>query len=363
MTDGWGSGFACKWAAVALGLASWLGALPATGQDRPAAGPNEAAAVVGYEFSFPAMGTKVQLRAFHHDRVVVEAAFEAAQRRVEALEQILSDYRPESETRTLTARAYPEPATVSPELFAVLETSQAWYRRTDGAFDASLGALTKLWRKHRRAGRVPSGAEIEAALERCGWEHVELLDAPPRVRLRREGIEFDFGGIGKGFVLDQVFELLQQRGLTRVLVDISGNMRCGQPPPGRAAWRIGIAPLKPGQPPLRLIHLVDRAIATSGDLWQYVEVDGRRYSHILSPQTGRGVLGPIAATVIAERATDADALATAACVLGFERAAELSHRHGLPLLVAEIEDGVPRVRTAGGFPEPLEPASIDAASK
>src|SRR5690606_6896446 len=115
---------------------------------------------------------------------------------------------------------------------------------------------------------------IKSALTMTGWQHVRLERAARTVALDREGIQLDFGAIGKGYIVDRVFEDLVNRGITSCLVNISGNMRVGQAPPQRAGWRIGISPLEQGGEPLRQITVVDTAIATSGDLWQYMVIDG-----------------------------------------------------------------------------------------
>ncbi len=278
-----------------------------------------AAEVVGYEASFPALGTVVHLKAFHSDRMLVEQAFEAAEAEVKRLEAILSDYDSESETRLLTTKAVGQAVAVSDDLWRVLEASDRWHRQSEGAFDASLGALTRLWRQSRRGGKVPDAEQIQQALEHTGWQHVHLSPDGRTIQLDREGIYLDFGAIGKGYIVDRVFDLLVSQGVECGLVNISGNMRCGTPPPGREGWRIAIAPLEKDGQPLREIVVGRCSIATSGDLWQFLMMDGVRRSHILDPKTGMGVPGPLSATIIAPLAADADAAATAACILGAER--------------------------------------------
>lgn len=210
---------------------------------------------------------------------------------------------------------------------------------SDGAFDASLGQLTQLWRKYRQAKRIPTDDEIARALVRTGWRQVQLDFDRRRVKFSCTELRLDFGAIGKGFIVDQAFELLQTHGLDSSLVNVSGNMRVGAAPPGRLGWRIEIAPLERGGQPLRRITLENAAIATSGDLWQFVIVDSIRRSHILDPQTGLGVAGPVCATVISPSATDADALATTACILGFERAQAIASQiDDTELLVARKID-------------------------
>ncbi len=305
----------------------------------------------GYELVYPALGTRVVLRAYHHDRQLVARAFQAAQERTSQLNQILTDYDADSETRQLTDSAVDRAQTVSTDLWAVLAASDRWYRHSAGAFDSSLGSVTRLWRKYRRVRRPPPAELIQTRLQHSGWSHVHLDDKNQTVRFDIDGLGLDFGGIGKGYIVDQVFQVLQDHQLSCCLVNISGNMRLGFAPPDQAGWRIQISKLAQDGQPLRIIEVAETAIATSGDLWQFMMLDGRRRSHILDPRSGIGVLGPVAATALAETATDADALATSACVMAPDKALRLADSLGLQLLIARRDDqNQIRLRTTSGFP-------------
>ena len=326
---------------------------------RPASKP--LAPIVGYESSFSAMGTQVQLKAFHHDRDVVARAFEKVEASVRELEAILTDYDPASETRQLSELASLRPTPVSQPLWEMLEACDRWHDLSHGAFDASLGELTQLWRKYRRSSRLPSLDQISTARTLTGWQHVQLNRSEHSVRFDSPKLRLDFGAIGKGYIVDQAFEVLCAADLPCSLINISGNMRAGAAPPERIGWRIEIAPLEPGRPPLRQVQIVNQSIATSGDLWQFALIDGVRHSHILDPQTGMGVVGPRCATVIAPTATDADALATTACIVGFEAAAEIAQQlTQIELLCADrIDEDAVRsdaavdVQTTDGFPSDM----------
>lgn len=308
----------------------------------------------GYEVQFPALGTLVNFKAFHEDVVVVERAFEKAQAEVIRLGQILTDYDPESETRKLTLLAQSQPVRVSRELWDVLLASDRWNVRTQGAFDSSLGALTQLWRKYRRVHKEPDTSEIQRVLEDCGWANVQLHRSAQSVQFSRPGLRLDFGAIGKGYIVDHAFRVLNENGIDCCLVNISGNMRCGTPPPGRVGWNVEVAPLEKDGEAIRRIRIRECAIATSGDLWQFSIVAGRRRSHVLDPETGLGVLGPVSATVIASSATDADAFATAACILPIERTQALADQYSMALLRAEVRGEKLQLVVTPGFPEAIE---------
>ena len=314
--------------------------------------------IIGYESSFFAMGTEVQLKAFHPDSDSVARAFEAVEACVRELEAILTDYDPASETRQLSELASLHAIPVSDPLWEMLEACDRWHKLSHGAFDASLGQLTQMWRKYRRSSRLPTPDQISAARALSGWQQVQLTPSTHSVRLDSPELRLDFGAIGKGYIVDQAFDVLCKADVSCSLINISGNMRAGAAPPHRTGWRIEIAPLQPGSPPLRQVLIANQSIATSGDLWQFVLVDGVRHGHILDPQTGLGVVGPRCATVIAPTATDADALATTACIVGFDAAAEIAQQLAqTELLCADRVDedavrssGPIQVQTTAGFP-------------
>lgn len=355
----------------------WLVACPRTASAQPQSDhPPQSAAEAesqGYAYQFPTMGTLFTLKAYSSDASQVERLFQQAEKRVNEIAAVLTNYEAESETRQLTTKAKGKHAVVSQDLWNVLTASDLWHARSQGTFDSSLGNLTALWRKSRQTGargpsRMPTEDQIQLALQNSGWNHVKLDPVAKSVCLSGAGVKLDFGAIGKGYAVDEAFKILTDGGLTCCLVNVSGNMRLGAPPPERAGWRIEIAPLEKDGQPLRRIEVAHCGVATSGDLWQYIMVDGQRRSHILDSRTGRGILGPIAATVIAPTATDADACATAACILGFE---QLQEQHqtlgGYAILLAgptaetaqaethTTASAEHRILTLGDFPPAIQP--------
>lgn len=278
----------------------------------------------GYEQQFPSMGTLMTFQAFSADKSQVDQAFEAAEKEVERLVNIMSDYDPESELSKINQLAGTGKwSPVSPELWEVLDASDRWNRLSEGTFDASLGALTRLWRKARRQKKIPTQMEIENALQSCGWKHVEFDRQHKSIRLLKPGMFLDLGAIAKGYIVDRAFEILRSRGLQCCMVNAGGNLRCGDPPPNRSGWRIEISSLQEGEPPLRRIYLKNAAISTSGDLWQFMLIDNKRRSHILDARTGWGIEGPVSVSVIAPTAQEADAASTSMCVLGRSRGLEV----------------------------------------
>ncbi len=308
-------------------------------------------ALEAYEVTFPAMGTMLAFQTFSDDQARVERVFKGARQEIERLVDILSDYSSESETVLLSQREkVGQWQSVSDDLWEVLLVCDRWHQLTDGAFDASVGQLSILWRKARKSKSVPSQAEIDAALRQCGWEHIELDREQKRIKLKLAGLRLDFGAMGKGYIIDKAYEYLARHGLPISLVRAGGDLRCGAAPPDREGWPIEIGRLSESEQPIRF-SLSNAAVSSSGDLYQYLEVDGVRRSHVLDPRTGIGVPGPRMVSVIAETSTQADVADTALCVLSDDKALELAQSLGkLKVRIVTIEATGPRVRTTTQFP-------------
>ena len=195
--------------------------------------------------------------------------------------------------------------------------------------------------------------EAQAAV---GYRYLEMNSQTHGVRLVRPNMRLDLGGIGMGFAADEALAVLKRRGITSAMIDASGDVVCSAAPPGERGWKIGIAPLAENGPPSRYVWLADGALTTSGDAFQYVEIDGVRYSHIVDPKTGRGLTTRSSVTVTARDCTTADSLATAVSVLGPERGLKLiSATPGTAALVVCVEDGTVKEYQSPGFK--AEPAA------
>jgi FAD:protein FMN transferase len=301
----------------------------------------------------PGMGSTFEIILYAPDEQTAQRGLAAAFARIEQLNGVFSDYDSQSEAGRLS-RASPmaEALPVSDDMFAVLDYSARLSRATDGAFDITVGPISRLWRRARRQKQLPAAERLQETLASVGYEHLELDAAGRKARLSASGMRLDFGGVAVGFAVDEALKILQRQGLTRVLVNGSGDMALGDPPPGETGWRIGVAPLEPDHPPSRLLRLAHCGVSTSGDAWQYVEIDGRRYSHIVDPQTGLGLTTRSSVTVIASDGMAADALATAVSVLDTERGLALIERTcGAACLIVRVEDEKPQTIESRGWKE------------
>ena len=260
------------------------------------------------------MGTRCRVVIYADSESEAASACGLAFDRIAVLEQVLSDYNPGSEASVLVGRTPGEWHAVSRDLAMALRRSQAVYLASGGHFDPTIGAATRLWRTSRRTGTLPSEVERVAALGTIGFHRLSIENDPDRVRFDAPGIVLDFGGIGKGLACDEAALVLRRSGIRSFLIDFGGDLLAGDPPPSHdEGWSVAV---RDGLGSERMITLRNRAVATSGDTEQFIEIDGRRFSHIVDPTTGLGVERRIAATVIADHGWTADALASAACVGG-----------------------------------------------
>jgi FAD:protein FMN transferase len=298
------------------------------------------AALTRYEFSEPHMGTTFRIVLYAADEATAKKAATAAFKRVAELNAIMSDYQPTSELMKLCDKAGGPPVEVSADLFEVLRRSEEFAKLTDGAFDISISPVVRLWRKARRNQGLPREDAIKKALALVDYRKIKLDAKSRTVQLTMIGMLLDLGGIAKGYAADAALAILRQHGITRALVAAGGDIAVGDAPPDARAWKVGIAPLKnPDAEPTHYLALTNAGVSTAGDSEQFLEIDGRRYSHIIDPKTGYGLLGRRSVTVIAPTATTSDGLDTGLCVLGIERGLKIveSHPDVAALFVFESE--------------------------
>ena len=278
-----------------------------------------------YEYSLPRMGTIFRVELYSADEAAASQAAEAAFARAEELEQIMSDYRDDSELMRLAREGASAPFPLSDDLYAVLAKSIRISDLSRGAFDVTVGPLVELWRKARTTGRFPYPSEIAKAKSLVDYRNIELDPARRTAFLKRSGMKLDLGAIGKGYAADQMLALLQSRGLRQAIVVAGGEVAVGAPPPGEAGWRVTLDTpnVGGGNPPCTLL-LHDVAVSTSGDSKQFMEVNGKRYSHVIDPSTGLALEGMASTTVIARDSATADALGTGLSVMPVHDAIQLA---------------------------------------
>ncbi len=302
----------------------------------PASQAQETNALARFEFSEPQMGVPFRLVFYATNAQAAAKAAHDAFGRVSELNAIMSDYETDSELNELSRTSgQGRPVHVSGDLWTVLEQAQQWAEKSDGAFDVTVGPVISLWRKARRVREMPDPKLLASALERVGYKKMRLNPADQTVELAVPGMKLDLGGIAKGFALDEELKVLAKHGIDRALATGGGDMAIGEPPPGKNGWRIEIAPLDiTNAPPKRFVSLRRVGLATSGDVFQRLEIGGKRYSHVVNPHTGIGLTDHSLVTIIATNCTTADGISKIVSVLGPAKGLQFIHQ--LPHVDAHI---------------------------
>jgi thiamine biosynthesis lipoprotein len=284
--------------------------------DEPDAPPGEFTLV---RYSRRAMATTFEVAIPANTHPEPFAAASAALDLIDELEDQMTVFRDQSEVSRLNATAAEKPVVVEEQLFELFTRCAGWTRETQGAFDIATGAITKAWGFFRREGKVPEPEERIAAMRRTGFRHVILIPETRSVKFRVPGLELNLGAVGKGYALDRAAELLRKEwGVRSALLHGGGSSvyAIGSPPGDPRGWPVRLRhPTDPGAS-LGTVHLRDGGLGTSAATFQYFEYKGRKLGHLLDPRTGWPAVGVASASVMAATAAEADAMSTAAFVLG-----------------------------------------------
>lgn len=272
------------------------------------------------------MGSPCEFHLYAQEVALAERAFAAARAEIERLEQKYSRYREDSiASRINRSAGDARGIEVDAETAALLDYAAQAYAQSDGLFDITSGVLRQVW--DFKSGRLPSQEKIDAVLQRIGWSRVQWR--APRLVLPLTGMELDFGGYVKEYTADAAVQCLRAQGITQGLVELGGDIGVIGPHPDGSPWRVGVRHPQAPQQAMAAVDLRDGAIASSGDYERYMEVDGRRYCHILNPKTGWPVNGLAAVSVMAPQCLIAGTATTIAMLKGTDGPAWLQEL-GLP---------------------------------
>ena len=275
------------------------------------------------------------------------AAARSALDEADDLEALLTIFRETSAVSHVNRRAALEHVTVGKTLLDLLTRSADFHAQTGGAFDVTSTPLSRCWGFLERDGRLPPDDEIAAARARVGMEHVRLDAVARTVHFAREGVELNFGAIGKGFALDRMGELLRGRGARRALLSAGHSSVLALGGKGRG-WPVDLRPTLASRCVGRL-WITNGAVGTSGAGEQFIEIDGRRYGHVIDPRTGRPAEGVLGASVITGDAATADALSTAFLIGGPGLAQRYCEAHPDVLVVLVLDEPGERTEVFGRY--------------
>jgi len=265
------------------------------------------------------MGVVVRIEAYVPAGVNPARAFRAAFDRVGGLARKLSSYRDDSELRQVERKAWRSRTQVSADFARVLAHAIDLARQSDGAFDPTLGRVTRLVRAEGWGAALSEPSALEGAWKLTGWRHVELDSESRTVFFRRRGLQVDLGGIAKGFVADETLETLKSRGISQALVSVGGDIAAGAPPPGKRGWSVAIDQIGDRDDSEIQLLLRHQAVSTSGSRERYFLQGDLLCSHVVARDDASCTDVSTAVSVVASSGLKADGLATALLALGRDR--------------------------------------------
>jgi FAD:protein FMN transferase len=307
-----------------------------------------------YTFSQPKMGSPLNITLYANDSVKALQIASEAYKIADSLNLIYSDYLENSELNLLSKKAGTNEFTkVSPALWHILNLSIKASKQSKGAYDITVGSIVKLWRKARKEKVLPEKNILKNRLQSVSYQYITLDSTTQSVKLLQSNTQLDLGGIAKGYVAQVIVDFCVKEGIEKVLVDAGGDLAMATQ--RDKPWKIGISIPNSEELIPRYLVLQNQAVATSGNMYQYVEIGGKKYSHIVNPCTGLGVTHQRNVTIIAPDGAMADWLATACSVLSVKKALRLmKSMPNCELLMAEMRNGKLKMWQSEGFEGYLE---------
>lgn len=264
------------------------------------------------------MGSRFEITIVDENKTAADSYVAKAIAEIRRLENIISSWKPNSETSKINNNAGIGPVKVSTELFELIKRSKSISELTDGAFDITYAALDTHWKFDGSMTHFPTDEELKGSVSKIGYDKIILDEPNQTVFLKDKGMKIGFGAIGKGFAADWVKEKFKNLGVTGGLINASGDLTTWGTQESGKKWVIGITnPMEPGKV-FAWLPIDDSSIATSGDYEKFIEYQGKKYSHIIDPRTGMPTTGIKSVSIFAKSAELSDALATSVFILGRE---------------------------------------------
>ena len=269
---------------------------------------------------------------------------------IDSFNILFSDYDPQSELNQVNNSAGKTAIKVSPGLMDIILLSKKAWQNSRHSFDITIGPLSQLWRGARKQKIFPDSSVIATTRKLVDFSQIVIDTLQQTVQLTKAGMRLDLGGIAKGYIAQKVIDFLRKQGISKALADAGGDMAMSSSANNSKGWVIGVnIPETTDDLLPRHLILQNIAVATSGDAYQYIEHNGKKYSHIIDPRTGYGIQSQRNVTVIAANGTDADWLATACSILPITEAKQIARQAGAELLITELKDGKVVYHSTEGF--------------
>lgn len=303
-----------------------------------------------FQYATQKMGSPFNIVFMAPDSLTANKLIARCYQLTDSLVHIFSDYDSLSEISKVNQNAGIQSIPISPQLMDLLLVCKSAYIKSHGSYDIAIGPLSLLWRNARKSKLFPSTASIQAAKQKCVFNAIQLDTLHQQIFLPQKGMRLDVGGIGKGYIAQMVLDQMTNAGIKYAMVDAGGKIVMSNAMPHTNGWKIGINVSESKQKILpQYLVLQNCAVATSGDVYQFFDYKGVRYSHIIDPSTGMGITSLRNVTVIAKDGATADWLATACSILSVEAAKKLVRTYGAELRIAERHNKTIHYDQTNGF--------------
>lgn len=262
------------------------------------------------------MGSKFEITLVDKDSLSAEKNIDKSIDEIRRIENLISEWKPETQISEVNRNAGIKPVKVDPEVFALTEKGIFFSKLTDGAFDISIVAMDKIWKFDDSMNELPSEESIKNSVKNVGYQNIILDKINSTIFLKNKGMKIGFGSIGKGYAADKTRELMKSFGVKAGIINASGDISTWGIQPDGKPWAIGINNPFKDDKIAAVLFLNENAVTTSGSYEKYAEIHGKRYSHIMNPKTGYPSTGLTSVTVVGPNATMANGFSTSIMVLG-----------------------------------------------
>ncbi|WP_312823319.1 FAD:protein FMN transferase [Epilithonimonas sp.] len=270
------------------------------------------------------MGSQFEITVVEKDFISAEQAIDKAITEITRIENLISEWRPETPISQVNRNAGIQPVKVDQEVIDLTKLALQFSRLTDGAFDISIVAMDKIWKFDDTMETLPNAEAIQSSIRNVGYQNIEIDSINSTLFLKKKGMKIGFGSIGKGYAADRARTLLKQAGVLGGIINASGDISTWGTQPNGDAWAIGVNnPFRNGKVAAVIQKKTEMSMTTSGNYEKFVEINGKRYSHIINPKTGIPSTGLTSVTIIGPDATTANGFSTSLMVLGKKKGKKL----------------------------------------
>ncbi|MEQ5789621.1 FAD:protein FMN transferase [Muricauda sp. NFXS6] len=287
------------------------------------------------------MGTRFEITVVAPNEEIGYINIDEAVSEIERVEKLISSWDKDSETTLINKNAGIKPVKVNRELLNLIERSIKISEITDGAFDITYASMDNIWKFDGTMDKVPTEAEIKNSVSKVGFKKIQLDAENQTVYLPEKGMKIGFGAIGKGYAADRAKELLVSKDVKGGIINASGDLTTWGTKVTGEKWLVGIANPLSKDKVFSWLPIIESSVATSGNYEKYIELDGKKYSHIMDPRTGYPTRGINSVSIFAKQAELCDALATAVFTMGRDVGLHMINQiDGVEAVVVDSENKV-----------------------